>query len=225
MKWLDAMLNKRLAARSEWYTVRERLLESEKALTRERDVIARSRLALPMREFPAGYSFDAGDRRIELSDLFDRRSQLIVYHFLLPPGAGPEHPAWRTGVDGCAFVADHFDAANAHLRAHDLNLVCVAEAPYREFASLRQRMGWTVGCFGGATREFHGEVFSRSGSPMDHTPGLSVFARVGDRIFQTYTAEARGIDILIGTYNFLDMAPLGRNENSPMDWMRFHDEY
>lgn len=219
------MLNKQLAGRSEWHAARERLLEAEKTVTRERDAIARGRLALPMREFPAGFSFDAGDRQVRLAELFDGRSQLIVYHFLLPPGAGPEHSAWRTGVDGCAFVADHFDAANAHLRAHDLNLVCVAEAPYREFAALRQRMGWQVGCFGGATREFHGEVFSRSGSPMDHKPGLSVFARVGDGIFQTYTAMARGIDILIGTYNFLDMAPLARNENSPMDWVRFHDEY
>ncbi|MBU1334252.1 MAG: DUF899 domain-containing protein [Alphaproteobacteria bacterium] len=219
------MLNKPKVARSDWHAARESLLKAEKAVTRERDAIAKARQELPMLPFPNSFFFDAGESKIQLAELFDGRSQLVIYHFLLPPGADPDHPAWRTGVDGCAFVADHFDAANVHLRAHDLNIVCVAEAPFGEFAALRERMGWKVSCFGGATKEFHGEVFSPSGRPMDHTPGISVFLRNDDQIYLTYTAVARGVDILIGTYNFLDMAPLGRNEISPMDWMRFHDEY
>jgi predicted dithiol-disulfide oxidoreductase (DUF899 family) len=219
------MLNKAMATRSEWHAARDRLLAAEKAATRQRDAVARERLALPMRAFPDGFVFDAGDDTIALGALFDGRRQLIVYHFLLPPGAGPGHPAWLTGVDGCAFVADHFDAANLHLRHHDVSLVAVAEAPFREFDALRQRLGWRFPCYGGASRAFHGEVFSPSGEPSDHAPGMSVFLRDGDRIYLTYTALARGIDPLIGAYNFLDIAPLGRNESSPMDWMRFHDEY
>src|SRR4051812_29563326 len=91
MKWFSAMLNKPLAARSDWHAARARLLEAEKAVTRERDAIAKARLALPLRQFPAGFSFDAGDGRVPLAELFDGRSQLIIYHFLLPPGAGPDH--------------------------------------------------------------------------------------------------------------------------------------
>lgn len=219
------MLNRPLVSRADWHAARNQFLEAEKTVTRQRDEIARARLALPLREFPSGFWFDSGNGRIPLSDLFRGCSQLIIYHFLLPPGADENHPAWRTGVDGCAFVADHFDAANLHLHGHDVSLVCVAEAPHIEFEALRQRMGWKVDCFGGATAEFNGEVFSRSGLPMDPIPGISVFYRDGSQIYQTYTAVARGVDVLIGTYNFLDITPLGRNESSPMDWMRFHDEY
>lgn len=225
MKWFSAMLRKSLASRPDWHAARERLLAAEKAVTRQRDEIARARRDLPMRAFPERFCFDAGAAMVPLTTLFQGRSQLIVYHFLLPPGAGPGHPAWRTGVDGCAFVADHFDAALPHLRAHDVSLVCLAEAPFAEFAALRQRLDWQVPCFGGATQEFHGEVFSPSGAPTEHAPGISAFIRHDDRVYQTYCTAARGIDILVGTYNVLDMAPLGRNEGSPMDWMRFHDEY
>lgn len=216
---------KTIAERGSWFQTRDELLAQEKEHTRERDRLQRSRLQLPMRAFPTNHAFQGPGGPASFLELFEGRSSLIVYHFVFPPGAGPEHPAWRTCIDGCAFVADHIDAARLHLIHHGVNLVCVSEAPFEELAAFKSRMNWSFPWYGRATAQFHGEVFSPSGNPVSPSPGISVYLQRDDQIFLTYTTTRRGSDILIGTYNYLDLAPHGRNEKTPMDWVRFHDEY
>ncbi|MNV44005.1 hypothetical protein D3C71_1357490 [compost metagenome] len=146
---------------------------------------------------------------------------------------------WSEGCHGCSFLADHFDGANLHLAHHDVSLVAVSRAPYAEFQAFRRRMGWqfpwysshgsgfnedfgvSVGSEG--QRQYNYEPYEGDESEL---PGLSAFYRESDgSVYHTYSTYARGLDILVNTYNFLDIAPLGRNEAGTMDWVRHHDRY
>lgn len=225
-----------IVSREEWLAARKAHLANEKALTRARDRLAAERRALPWVEVDKRYAFDGPDGQETLADLFGRNSQLIVYHFMLAPG-------WPEGCDGCSFLADHFDGANLHLAHHDVSLVAVSRAPWREIQPFKARMGWRfkwVSSHGSdfnhdyhvsaseedvaAGRAFYNyEPQTGSGGEM---PGLSVFYKdEAGRIFHTYSAYARGCDILINAYNFLDMTPKGRNEDTIMSWVRHHDRY
>lgn len=216
---------KAIYERRAWFIERQKLLAQEKEHTNERDRLQISRSQLPMRAFPANHALEGPHGMVPFSDLFDSQDSLIVYHFVFPQGAGPGHPAWRTCIDGCAFVADHIDAARLHLVHHGVNLVCVSEARFEEVGAFKARMNWHFPWYGRATDAFHGEIFSPSGEAVAPCPGVSVYLKRDDAIFITYTTAKRGSDILIGAYNYLDLAPFGRNERAPMDWVRFHDEY
>ncbi|MNH24109.1 hypothetical protein D3C79_840260 [compost metagenome] len=146
---------------------------------------------------------------------------------------------WSEGCPGCSYLADHFDGANLHLAHHDVSLVAVSQAPFAEFQAFKQRMGWKfpwVSSHGSPFNKAFGVSVSDDGSSQynyepytgDETelPGLSVFYRDADgTIFHTYSSYARGLDILVGAYNFLDLMPKGRNEEGTMDWVRHHDRY
>lgn len=226
----------RVVSKVEWFEERRAFLELEKEFTRRRDEISRLRRELPWVKVDKNYVFDGPDGKETLSDLFGDNSQLIVYHFMFGPG-------WDDGCTGCSFVSDHIDGANQHLAHHDVSLVAVSRAPRSEFEPYKERMGWKIKWVSSNRTDFnfdYGVSYTRDElekGPVFHNfviqklsgdeqPGLSVFYKdeAGD-IYHTYSTYERGLDMLVGAYNYLDLTPKGRNETSPMDWMCRHDEY
>ncbi|MBM6593490.1 DUF899 domain-containing protein [Microvirga pudoricolor] len=228
----------RIVSRDEWLSARRALLAAEKEAVHLRDRVNAQRRALPWVEVDKPYLFQAPDGPKTLSELFDGRSQLIIYHFMLAPG-------WEAGCVGCSFLSDHFDGAVPHLEHHDVTLKAVSRAPLSEIEAYKARMGWRfpwVSSFGSDFNyDFHvsftqddlakGQVnynFSETPSEQAHDelPGVSAFYRdEGGRVFHTYSSYARGIEEFIGTLMILDRAPKGRNETSTMSFVRRHDEY
>lgn len=231
-------LNREVVSEAEWPVARRDLLAREKEFTRRRDALSAARRSLPMVKIEKEYVFDGTDGKETLADLFDGRSQLIVYHFML----GPD---WGEGCKSCSYLADHFDGANLHLPHRDVTLVVVSRAPLSEIQAYQKRMGWKFKWLSAYGNDFNfdyhvsftpkeekkGKVnynYETQEFISDELPGLSVFYKDDDgNVFHTYSAYARGLDILVGTYNFLDLVPRGRDENpeSTMDWVRRHDEY
>jgi predicted dithiol-disulfide oxidoreductase (DUF899 family) len=227
-----------IVTREAWLRARQALLEREKAVTRLRDAVNAERMALPWVAVDKPYQFATRDGRRSLGDLFDGRSQLMVYHFMLAPG-------WEAGCVGCSFLADHLDGMLPHLQNHDVTLIAVSRAPLDEIEAYRRRMGWTfpwVSSFGSDFNYDFGVSFTAEAvasgtavynyrpiepsSSMRELPGLSAFARGDDgQVFHTYSGFARGGEDVIGTLMLLDRAPLGRNEKTTMNWVKRHDEY
>ena len=223
----------------QWLAAREQLLTEEKEFTRLRDKISAQRRELPWVKVDKSYVFDGPDGRETLADLFAGRSQLVVRHFMFGPG-------WEAGCVGCSFLADHLDGAIVHLEHHDVTVVFVSRAPFAELEAFRRRMGWRFKWVSSNGSDFNldfhvsftggervnGKVYYNYDMrefPSDEAPGLSVFYKdkTGE-IFHTYSTYGRGLDILLGVYNFLDLAPKGRDEESlpsPMAWLRHHDRY
>jgi predicted dithiol-disulfide oxidoreductase (DUF899 family) len=230
----------RIVTRDEWLAAHRQHLVKEKELTRQRDRLSADRRALPWREVDKTYVFDGPHGRETLAGLFDGRSQLIVQHFMFGPG-------WAEGCTGCSFMADHVDGARVHLENHDVTFVAVSRAPLAELDAYRNRMGWHfkwVSSFGSdfnydyhvsftKENEATGKVlynYEMQDYGMDELPGISVFYKdEAGRVFHTFSAFGRGGEPLIGTYNFLDYMPKGRNETGPnfnlRDWVRRHDQY
>ena len=227
-----------IVSREEWLAARRALLAKEKEATRLRDRVNAERLALPWVKVEKNYVFDTPQGKKTLAELFDGRSQLIVYHFMF----GPD---WAAGCPGCSVLADHIDGALPHLEHHDVTMIAVSRAPLPDIAAYKRRMGWRfpwVSAFGNDFNyDYHlsftrdalasGKVFynfseTEPGEGNDELPGLSAFYRdaAGD-IFHTYSSYARGPEELIGTLMILDRAPKGRNETTIMDFVRRHDEY
>jgi predicted dithiol-disulfide oxidoreductase (DUF899 family) len=226
----------------QWRAARLELLEAEKEHLRRGDEIARMRRALPWVPVDKDYSFNTEQGTKSLPGLFDGRSQLLVYHFMF--GYGDRVDEQNPGCIGCSFVADHFDAAVAHLNGHDVTLVAESIAPLGELQRYKQRMGWRfpwVSSLGSDFKYDFGAAFTeeqqRDGAeynfrhlddPGQQAPGMSAFALADGIVYHVYSTYARGVEQLMGTYRFLDLAPLGRNEeglNSPADWWHRHDEY
>jgi predicted dithiol-disulfide oxidoreductase (DUF899 family) len=225
-----------IVSREEWLQARKAHLVREKELTRMRDEIARERRALPWVRVEKTYVFDTPSGPAGLSDLFDRRSQLAIYHFMLSPG--DDHIC-----DGCAFISDHVDCARQHFEQADLSFAAVSRAPLAQILPVKRRMGWSFRWVSSHGTDFnydYGVSFTpeqvAAGRPLYNfgtTPylaedlhGLSIFAKgASGQVFHTYSAYARGAETLLGAFNFLDFTPKGRNEKSIMDWVRLHDEY
>jgi predicted dithiol-disulfide oxidoreductase (DUF899 family) len=232
----DSTPNPKIVSRDEWIQARKAHLDREKHLTRLHDQLSAERRALPWVEVDKTYAFEGPGGRETLSDLFDGRSQLIVYHFMFGPG-------WKEGCTGCSFVSDHIDGANLHLANHDVTLLAVSRAPYAEFQDFKRRMGWAFKWVSSAGSDFNADYhvyaseteiaagryeynYELHEGTADEHHGISVFYKNPDgRIFHTYSSYARGGDILIGAHHFLDLTPKGRNEESTMDWVRLHDRY
>jgi predicted dithiol-disulfide oxidoreductase (DUF899 family) len=225
-----------IVSREQWLIARKAHLAREKELTRLRDRVSAERRALPWVKVDKAYVFDGPDGKETLSQLFGRNSQLIVYHFM-----------WRWDLDqgcsGCSFLSDHIDGANLHLAHHDVSLVVVSRAPLAKLEAYKKRMGWQfkwVSSYGSDFNyDYHvsftkddlakGKVYynyQMTEASIEELPGISVFFKdaAGD-VFHTYSSYARGGDLLIGAYNYLDLTPKGRNEETNMNWMRRHDEY
>jgi len=233
--------NHPVVTNDQWIAKRKKLLAREKELTRLRDEIARERRELPWERIEKNYVFDTPEGRRSLADLFDGRRQLLVQHFMFGPG-------WEQGCPSCSFMADHTDGMNVHLAQRDVTLVAISRAPLAEIARFRQRMGWQfkwVSSHGSDfNHDFHvsftpeerakgkGEVYYNYGMqvfPAEEAPGISLFYKNdAGEIFHTYSTYGRGVEVMMGTYNMLDLAPKGRDEDSfshGMEWVRHHDRY
>jgi predicted dithiol-disulfide oxidoreductase (DUF899 family) len=234
------MENHPVVSREEWLTARKALLLKEKEETHLRDKVNAERLALPWVKVEKTYTFDTPNGRKTLADLFDGRSQLIVYHFMLGPG-------WEAGCPGCSFLSDHFDGALPHLEHHDVTLTAVSRAPLSEIKSYKTRMGWRFPWVSSNENDFNFDyhvsftkaelengkaVYNYTQMPASantsdsELPGMSAFYKDGaGNVFHTYSSYGRGPEEWIGTLMILDRAPKGRNENTTMDFVKRHDEY
>ncbi len=235
---MGASMTHTIVSQSEWLAARRALLTKEKEFTRARDALSAERRTMPWVKIDKPYIFEGPDGRETLADLFGGHSQLIIYHFMLGPG-------WVQGCPSCSFLADHFDGAIAHLAQRNVAMLAVSRAPYAEIAAYKKRMGWHFEWMSSHDSEFNRDFrvsftpaevengatynYATGEIPSEELPGLSVFARNdGGDVFHTYSAYARGLDILVGTYNLLDMVPKGRDEDGlpwSMAWVRRHDEY
>lgn len=221
----------------EWVQARRAFLAREKDFTRQRETLAAERRALPWEAVTKDYAFDGPGGKRSLPDLFDGMGQLIVYHFMFPP-------EWDAGCPHCSFWADHFDGAPVHLRARDTSFVAVSRAPRAKLATYEQRMGWSFPWYSSGETDFNYDfgasftpddvaseapVYNYGSAPgLEDREGLSVFRRdERGQVFHTYSAYARGIDAINGTYQLLDLVPKGRDEpvGDPQFWVRRHHEY
>jgi predicted dithiol-disulfide oxidoreductase (DUF899 family) len=234
------MMHNRIVGRDEWLAARKAHLAKEKELTRLRDQVSAERRELPWVKIEKPYVFDGPQGKETLADLFDGRSQLIIKHFMLGPG-------WKEGCVGCSFHADHIDGALKHLVHHDVTLLAVSRASLPEIEAFKNRMGWRFKWVSSLGSDFNYDFhvsftkeqiaqgqtyynYEMRASKSEEMSGISVFFRdeTGD-IFHTYSSYARGGDIFLGTYNYLDLTAKGRNETGPnhnlTDWVRHYDRY
>lgn len=226
------------ASREDWLAARRKLLAREKELTKLQEAVAAERRALPWVKLDKHYAFDTAEGPRSLAQLFEGKSQLIVYHFMFSPD-------WDAGCPGCSFLCDHVDGANLHLKHRDVRFVAIARAPLVKLSAYRERMGWHipfVSSHGGDFNYDFGVSFTKEqldtgrvpynfemidNKSMEDLHGTSVFIKKEDgAIYHTYSAYARGDERSLGTYAFLDLTPKGRDENNNMvDWLKRHDEY
>jgi predicted dithiol-disulfide oxidoreductase (DUF899 family) len=234
-----AMEHSKIVSAAEWLTARKELLKKEKEFTRLRDELSQQRREMPWEKVSKAYAFDGPDGKETLADLFGGRGQLIVYHFMF----GPD---WQEGCPSCSFISDHIDGSVVHLAARDVRLAVVSRAPLAQIEAFKKRMGWRFHWVSSNATDFNydyqvsmtkaelekGEVYynySMQKFPSEERPGASVFYKdAAGNIFHTYSSYARGLDILIGAYNWLDLTPKGRDEEGlkhGMAWVRHHDKY
>ena len=219
-----------VVSEAEWQAAHDALLAKEKEATRARDALAAERRRLPMVEIEKEYAFEGPDGKASLLDLFDGRRQLVLYHFMFGPGA---HGWPSAGCPGCSMFVDQVGHLS-HLHARDTSFALVSIAPLAKIEGYRKRMGWTIPWFSSEGSDFNADfgVTTDQGEIF----GLSVFLRDGDRIYRTYFTDGRGVEALGSVWTFLDLTPLGRQEDweespagypqtPPYEWWRRHDEY
>jgi len=234
----------RVVSQDEWLAARRDLLAQEKEVTRARDAAAASRRALPMTEIDKNYVFTGPEGKASLADLFDGRRQLITYHFMWRHEASG-FPGEDQGCPTCSVLVDSI-GHQSHLHACDTTLVLVSRAPIASIERFRQRMGWSLPWYSSDGSDFNYDFhvsFDTDITPIEYNyqdqatlertapcirsgpdgPGISVFMRDGDRVFYTYSAYSRGLDQLLGTYQYLDLTPLGRQRY--VSEFPHHDQY
>jgi predicted dithiol-disulfide oxidoreductase (DUF899 family) len=235
----NAMEQSKVVSPKEWLAARVELLKKEKEFTRLRDELSKQRRELPWEKVDKPYVFDGPKGKETLADLFGDRSQLIIYHFMLGPG-------WAEGCPSCSYISDHIDGSVVHLAARDVRLAVVSRAPYAEIEAFKKRMGWRFHWVSSNSADFNFDYhvsatkedlakdavyynYTMQKFPSEERPGTSVFYKdAASNIFHTYSSYGRGLDILIGAYNWLDIAPKGRDEEGlkhSMAWVRHHDKY
>ena len=226
-----------VVSREDWLAARKAFFEKERAMTHQLDALRTERRQLPWVKVDKRHVFDGPEGECTLGDLFGDRSQLAVYHFMLTPGS--EHIC-----PGCSFTMDHVDAARQHFEHADLSFAAVSRAPIQRIEEVRKRMGWTFPWVSSGDRDFNYDfvvsfapedraagraLYNYGLTPIRYAPdmfGVSIFARDGKGdIFHTYSTYHRGTELLMGAFNWLDLAPKGRNENGTMSWLKLHDEY
>ena len=234
------MMHNRIVTRDEWLAARKAHLAKEKELTHLRDQLSAERRELPWVRIEKNYVFAGPNGKETFAQLFDGRSQLIIQHFMFGPG-------WKEGCVGCSFEVDHIDGALVHLEHHDVSYVVVSRAPLPEIEAFKKRMGWRFKWVSSYGSDFNYD-FHVSFKPdeiekakvyynydmrkigVEELSGRSVFYKdTNGDVFHTYSSYGRGGDLMLGTYNILDLMPKGRNETGPnhnlTDWVRHHDRY
>jgi len=233
------MTGHKVVSRSEWLEARQQLLVKEKHFTRLRDELSAERRALPWVRVDKAYAFEGPAGRLTLADLFEGRSQLIVYHFMFDPN-------WESGCKSCSFWADNFNGIWVHLNQRDVTFAAVSLAPLPKLQAYAMRLGWGfpwVSSFGSDFNYDYGVSFTpenlakgwinynyaRRDTAMTELPGVSVFCKdETGAVFHSYSCYSRGLDMLNGAYHHLDLVPKGRDEAGleyPMAWLRPHDQY
>ncbi|HTZ78935.1 MAG TPA: thioredoxin family protein [Stellaceae bacterium] len=228
-----------VVTRQEWTAARQALLAKEKEFTRLRDELSRERRALPWMRIEKSYAFETPVGRKSLTELFDGRRQLVVYHFMFAPD-------WQVPCKSCSFWADNFNGIVSHLHQRDVTMLAISRAPLAKLEAFKQRIGWSFPWISSDDGDFNfdlgvsfrpqdlaaGEVdynFRRLKTSMSDLPGISVFYRDDDgTVFRTYSCYSRGVDMMNTAYHYLDLTPKGRDEDGlPRNqaWVRFHDEY
>jgi predicted dithiol-disulfide oxidoreductase (DUF899 family) len=222
----------------EWVAARQGLLAKEKEFTRLRDQLSRERRELPWEKVDKQYIFDTRDGRQTLSELFEGRSQLVVYHFMFGP-------TWEQACKSCSFWADNFNGIVVHLTHRDVTMIAVSRAPLEKIEAYRKRMGWGFKWVSSLQSDFNRDFrvsftpeemkgpvdynYTQQKFGSDEAPGISVFYRdPAGNVFHTYSCYSRGLDMLNGAYHYLDIVPKGRDEDSlphTMAWLKRHDEY
>jgi predicted dithiol-disulfide oxidoreductase (DUF899 family) len=229
----------KVVSQAEWLAARKEFLAKEKEFTRLRDELSRQRRELPWEKVEKRYEFEGPGGKATLADLFAGRTQLLIYHFMLGPG-------WKEGCPSCSYISDHFDGMAIHLANRDVTLAVVSHAPIAEIKAFKKRMGWRFHWYSSYSSDFNYDYqvslkpedrdkdqvyynYEMTEFPSEERPGLSVFFKdASGTIFHTYSTYARGLDILVGAYNFLDLVPKGRDEAGlkfTMAWVRHHDKY
>ena len=226
-----------VVSHADWLAARKELLAKEKAFTKLRDELTRERLALPWEGVTKAYTFEGAKGKESLSDLFEGRSQLVMYQFMYDP-------EWKAGCPICSFWADNFDGIIRHLNHRDVTMIAVSRAPYKKLAAYHKRMGWRFKWVSSNGSDFNfdygvsftpGEMERREAfynyreqdPDASEREGISVFVDQGRRgIFHTYSTFARGIDMMNVDYQYLDLVPKGRDEGGRGPWwVKRHDEY
>jgi predicted dithiol-disulfide oxidoreductase (DUF899 family) len=232
-------VNHQVVSKDRWLAERKALLAREKELTRLRDQVARERRALPWVRIEKDYVFDTPEGRRKLAELFEGRRQLLVQHFMLGPG-------WEQGCPSCSFMADHTGGMNVHLAHRDVTFVAISRAPLAEIERFRRRMGWQFKWVSSNANDFNfdfgvsftpeekarNEVtynYGRQPFESEELPGISVFYKDdAGELFHTYSTYRRGVEVMMGAYNLMDLTPQGRDEDNlsyGMEWVRHHDRY
>jgi predicted dithiol-disulfide oxidoreductase (DUF899 family) len=244
------MTDHKVTTRDEWLAARAELLKREKELTRMGDEVARQRHELPWVPVDKEYTFQTADGPKTLAELFDGRSQLVVYHLMF----GPDYAG---GCPTCSSMADSFNGLVPHLAARDVTMICISRAPLEKLLAYRERMGWSFNWASSYQTDFNydfgasspeevvrewAEPWIEAGPPpaaaqnaaacdvdivtyISEQPGVTVFARDGDAVYQTYTSASRGVEFLMGYYAILDRVPKGRDEGGSGYWLHRHNEY
>jgi predicted dithiol-disulfide oxidoreductase (DUF899 family) len=243
------MPEQKIGTQEEWQAARDELLAEEKQLTRRGDELAEKRRALPWVPVEKEYELETADGKKSLADLFDGRSQLLIYHFMFGP-------SYEAGCPTCSSMVDGFDGLLPHLHARDVTMLLVSRAPLGKLLAYKERLGWSIPWASSANSDFnfdfgasfHEEQMREAMPPEDQLPpiashnaketgtdlvsyisemfGATVFAREDDAVYKTYATTGRGVEFLMGYYPILDQAPKGRDEGKAFQtWIRRHDEY
>jgi predicted dithiol-disulfide oxidoreductase (DUF899 family) len=227
----------RVVSHDQWVTERVAFMAKEKEFTRLRDELSRQRRELPWEKVTKSYVFDGPNGKETLAELFEDRSQLVVYHFMF-------NPAWDEGCPGCSFWADNFNGIDIHLAHRDITFLAISRAPLPKLEGYRKRMGWSFKWVSAGESDFNydfqvsfdpeaaksGAAYYNYGTGVkigEDMPGVSVFYKdLNGEIYHTYSAYSRGIDLLNGAYNYIDLTPKGRDEGTQiMSWLRRRDQY
>jgi predicted dithiol-disulfide oxidoreductase (DUF899 family) len=238
IKTIRGIENRKVVSQKQWLAARKKLLVEEKKFSKLRDKMNLQRRKLPWVKIEKEYLFEGPTGKATLGDLFNGKSQLIIYHFMF----GPD---WKEGCPHCSFWADHYDSATIHIGQRDTAFAVVSRAPLKEIEPFKKRMGWKFNWVSSFNTDFNFD-FNVSFTPeqiknraaiynfapldmdIDEREGVSAFYRDknGD-VYRTYSSYARGIDLMNTTYNFLDLTTKGRDEKpgEAQNWVRYHDKY
>ena len=245
MKTENKAGSSKVVSHDDWIAARTAFLKKEKEFTRLRDELSEARRALPWEKVSKNYEFDTAAGTRTLADLFDGRSQLVVYHAMFHPKAAGPKTSWTedAACQGCSFWADNFNGVIAHLNARDVSMIAVSRAPMDKIKAFQKRMGWTFQWVSSGDGPFNFDYgvsftdaemknkkafynFTTQDPGMSEREGVSVFCRdESGQVFHSYSAYARGIDLLNTAYNYLDIVPKGRDESDGQSWLKLHDQY
>jgi predicted dithiol-disulfide oxidoreductase (DUF899 family) len=229
-------MKNQVVSHEEWLAARMKLLAREKEFTKMRDEMSKAIQSLPWEKVEKTYTFEGPRGKETLADLFEGRSQLVVYHFMFTPD-------WEAGCPHCSFWADNFNPAIVHMNQRDVSMVAISRAAYAKLAAYEKRMGWSFKWLSSAGSDFNFDLnvsftdeerkagaafynFKKGDPGFADREGVSVFYKDGADIFHTYSAYARGIDLLNTAYNYIDLVPKGRDEGGRSQyWVKRRDEY